>query len=103
MIYKINTTGVNTEIEIKGRLTYSDYGLFRQITDVLGTTDNQICQIDLTNLEFIDSAGLGMLLLARDKIQECKGRIALINAVGQVKKMIELGRFDSLFEIKTRD
>lgn len=102
MIYKIKSTGPKTEIEIKGRLTYSDYGLFRQITDVIGVSENQVCHIDLTELEFIDSAGLGMLLLARDKIQECKGHIALINAVGQVKKMIELGRFDTLFEIQTK-
>lgn len=102
MIFKIKSTGTNAEIEIKGRLTYSDYALFRQITDVVGTADNQYCQLDLTELEFIDSAGLGMLLLARDKIQECKGSIALINASGQVKKMIELGRFDALFEIMNK-
>lgn len=102
MIYKIKATGARTDIEIKGRLTYSDYGLFRQITDVIGVVDNQVCQIDLTELEFIDSAGLGMLLLARDKIQECKGHIVLINAGGQVKKMIELGRFDTLFDIQNK-
>jgi anti-anti-sigma factor len=102
MIYKLKSTGPKTEVEVKGRLTYSDYGLFRQITDVIGTSTNQQCILDLSELEFIDSAGLGMLLLASDKIQECHGSIVLLNASGQVKKMIELGRFDAIFEISNR-
>lgn len=99
MIYKIITTGQKVEIEFKGRLTYSDYSLFRQITDIIGQSPNQECLFNLAELEFIDSAGLGMLLLAQDKIQDCKGHITLINPTGQVKKMIELGRFDTLFKI----
>ena len=99
MLYKIITTGRKAEIEFNGRLTYSDYSLFRQITDILGESANQECVFNLSELEFIDSAGLGMLLLARDKIQDCRGHITLLNPTGQVKKMIELGRFDALFKI----
>ena len=99
MIYKIITTGQKVEIEFKGRLTYSDYSLFRQITDIIGQSPNQECLFNSAELEFIDSAGLGMLLLAQDKVQDCKGRVTLINPTGQVKKMIELGRFDTLFKI----
>ena len=99
MIYKVIATGQKAEIEFQGRLTYSDYSQFRQITNVIGESTNQICVFNLSDLEFIDSAGLGMLLLARDKIQECRGNITLLNASGQVKKMIDLGRFDALFKI----
>jgi anti-anti-sigma factor len=99
MLYKIITTGQKAEIEFNGRLTYSDYSLFKQITDIIGESTNQECIFNLSALEFIDSAGLGMLLLARDKIQECRGNITLLNPSGQVKKMIELGRFDALFKI----
>lgn len=99
MLYKIITTGRKLEIEFNGRLTYSDYSLFRQITDIIGGSPNQDCIFNLSKLEFIDSAGLGMLLLARDKIQDCRGHITLINPSGQVKKMIELGRFNALFTI----
>lgn len=99
MLYKIITTGRNAEIEFKGRLTYSDYSVFKQVTDIIGESPNQECIFNLSELEFIDSAGLGMLLLARDKIQECRGHITLLNPSGQVKKMIELGRFDALFKI----
>jgi anti-anti-sigma factor len=101
MIHTITTLGQKTVIQINGRLTYTDYNNFRQITDVLGASENQNCVIDLTELEFIDSAGLGMLLLSRDKVSEKKGSIALKGAHGQVKKMLELGKFDTLFLIET--
>jgi HptB-dependent secretion and biofilm anti anti-sigma factor len=99
MIHRIKSTGQKTELEIKGRLTYSDYNAFRQLSDVLGTIDGQSCVIDLEELEFIDSAGLGMLLLARDRITERNGVIILKGAHGQVRKMLDLGKFDTLFQL----
>ncbi|CAO4834236.1 MAG: STAS-domain containing protein [Holosporales bacterium] len=101
MIHTIKSTGQRIEVQIKGRLTYTDYNNFRTISDILGTSEGQHCSIDLSELEFIDSAGLGMLLLARDKVFDSKGTIALKGAHGQVKKMLELGKFDDLFLIET--
>lgn len=100
MIHRIKSTGQKTEFELKGRLTYSDYNSFRQLSEVLGTVEGQMCTIDLSELEFIDSAGLGMLLLARDRINERKGNITLRGAHGQVRKMLELGKFDTLFQVE---
>ncbi len=97
MIYNLKSSGTETEVELKGRLTYSDYNVFRQIADTLGV---QNCVFDLNGLEFIDSAGLGMLLLARDRIEECRGKIILRGAQDQVRKMIELGKFDDLFIVE---
>lgn len=99
MLYKIITTGKKVEVDFNGRLTYSDYSIFRQIADIIGEIPEQECVFNLAELEFIDSAGLGMLLLARDKVQDCRGHITLLNPKGQVKKMIDLGRFDALFKI----
>ncbi|CAO5674701.1 MAG: STAS-domain containing protein [Holosporales bacterium] len=101
MIHTIKSSGQKITIQIKGRLTYTDYNSFRQISEMLGTTEGQQCSIDLSELEFIDSAGLGMLLLARDKVFEKKGTISLKGSHGQVRKMIELGKFDTLFLIET--
>lgn len=101
MLHTIKTTGQKVEVQLKGRLTYTDYNNFRQVSDVLGNVEGQYCSMDLSELEFIDSAGLGMLLLVRDKIVEKKGTVALKDAHGQVKKMLELGKFDDLFLIET--
>jgi len=97
MQHTIKSTNQKVTVSIKGRLTYTDYNNFRQITDSLGQFDGQNCVFDLSELEFIDSAGLGMLLLSRDKVIENKGTITLKGSHGQVKKMLELGKFDDLF------
>ena len=57
------------------------------------------CFINLSELEFIDSAGLGMLLIARDKVRSVEGKIVLKGAQGQVKKMLDLGHFERLFQL----
>lgn len=89
--------GSKTEIDLKGRLTFADYSLFREITTLFNEADVNDCLFDLSELEFIDSAGLGMLLIARDKLQSRNGQLTLRGAAGQVKKMIDLGRLDALF------
>lgn len=101
MIYTVKSAGPNIEVDMKGRLTFADYSSFRDIAQVFTDQLNQSCLFDLTELEFIDSAGLGMLLIARDKLHSTNGHITLKGAQGQVKKMLDLGRFDSLFTIES--
>lgn len=97
MIYKIQNSGSQASIELKGRLTFADYSNFREMLQLLSELTIKKCTLDLSELEFIDSAGLGMLLIARDKVQSQSGLLNLRCAEGQVKKMLELGRFDNLF------
>ncbi|HLD95758.1 MAG TPA: STAS domain-containing protein [Alphaproteobacteria bacterium] len=100
MIYKIQNNGASASIELKGRLTFADYSNFREMLQLLSELTIKRCVLDLSDLEFIDSAGLGMLLIARDKVQSQSGILNLKCAEGQVKKMLELGRFDNLFSIE---
>lgn len=99
MIYTLKTVGPETEIDLKGRLTFADYSNFREMTEVFSEHKIKKCSFNLSGLDFIDSAGLGMLLIARDKLLPSNGAVELIGAQGQVKKMLELGHFASLFRI----
>lgn len=100
MIYTLKSAGPKIEVDMKGRLTFADYSSFRDITQIVTDQKSKSCLFDLTELEFIDSAGLGMLLIARDKVQSMDGNIILKGAHGQVKKMLDLGCFNSLFNIE---
>lgn len=97
MIYTLKNEGSLTAVDLKGRLTFADYSLFREIISLFNNPGFGKCRFDLSELEFIDSAGLGMLLLARDKMEGQKGQLVLRGAQGQVKRMFELGRLDTLF------
>jgi anti-anti-sigma factor len=96
MEHVIRTLADKIQIQLKGRLTFLDHNRFQHITSLLDD-DVKLCILDLTDLDFIDSAGLGMLLLMRDKAFEKSANIVLKGSSGQVKKMIELGQFDTLF------
>ena len=56
--------------------------------------------LDLANLNWIDSAGLGMLLLARDAAHKNDLKLVLRSPRGDVKSMLELGRFDTIFDVR---
>lgn len=98
MIYTYKSIGPKTEIALKGRLTFADYGAFREISQSFDNVNS--CLLDLTELEFIDSAGLGMLLIARDKVKQKNGQVILRVSSGQVKKMLDLGQFENFFMIE---
>jgi anti-anti-sigma factor len=100
MIYNLRNSGDQTTIDLKGRLTFSDYAVFREVVDIFNTSPVKRCLLDLSELEFIDSAGLGMLLIARDKVQGKNGHLVIRGASGQVRKMLDLGRFDTLFTLE---
>ncbi len=100
MIYTLKSKGPKIEFDMRGRLTFADYSSFREITNMVTDNNSKCCLFDLSELEFIDSAGLGMLLIARDKLKSVNGNVILKGAQGQVKKMLDLGRFDSLFNIE---
>ncbi|WP_052045968.1 STAS domain-containing protein [Candidatus Paracaedibacter symbiosus] len=65
--YTIKAAGEEIQVDLKGRLTFADYGAFKELTELFIEHNPRNCLLDLSNLEFIDSAGLGMLLIARDK------------------------------------
>ena len=99
MDHTIQSKDEAVEVFLKGSLTYLDHDRFRHIIEVFSENfDDYI--VNVNDLDFIDSAGLGMLLIARDKVFERNKNVVLKGAVGQVRKMIELSQFDTLFLVE---
>jgi anti-anti-sigma factor len=86
---------------LSGRFTFADNKKFNQIIELLGDGELKSITLDFADLEFIDSAGLGMLLLLRDECENRKISILLQQARGQVEQVFLLSRFDQLFTIKS--
>jgi len=98
--YKTQQNDTTITTEMTGRFTFSDHTVFRKLIDEI-TTQTATTQIfDLSGIEFIDSAGLGMLLLARDEGEKKRATVILRGAKGQVKRMVEVARFDTLFQME---
>lgn len=95
-----NTESGEAKITVKGRFTFQDHAKFHEvIAQVMGEGATKVT-IDLSQVEFIDSAGLGMLLLVRDEMRSASRDLVLQRAQGQVKRMFGIACFDSLFTIE---
>lgn len=56
--------------------------------------------IDLRKVDYIDSAGLGMLLNMHKYLEQSDGMIRITNTLPQVKKILLISRFDKKFSIE---
>ena len=55
--------------------------------------------IDLSNLEYISSAGLRVLLVVARKLQQAKGKVVLFGLVQNVREVFQISGFDRIFVI----
>lgn len=86
--------------EIEGELTFTDHSSFKQLVSTLFEGNVSPIVLDLSKLEFIDSAGLGMLLLVRDEVNKSAKKLILRGPRGQVKRMFAVTKFETLFAVE---
>lgn len=55
--------------------------------------------MDMSNINFMDSAGLGAMLSVFKKVRAEGGRFRIFGLVGEVKALFQLVRMQRLFEI----
>ena len=99
MQYEIKDQGQHSEIVLKGRLTFDDNETFRQIYDAVEAVPARSVTLDVSGIDFIDSAGLGMVLLLRDCTQGKGSSLALRNPAGQVRRLLDACHMDALLPI----
>lgn len=93
-------TGEDSTVAMTGDFTFTDHAMFLGIMQRLFNTRDVPIVLDLSGLEFIDSAGLGMLLIARDEAAKGGRKLTLRGPKGQIKRMFAVTRFDTLFTIQ---
>lgn len=85
---------------LSGEFTFTDHLAFKAIVSRLFEKQDQPVVIELAKLEFIDSAGLGMLLIAREEAEKARRSLILRGPRGQVKRMFDVTKFDTLFAVE---
>lgn len=89
-----------TEVTLTGRLTFADNDSFLEMMKVFeGHVREHRFVLDLSGLEFIDSSGLGMFLVARDTAVKNDYELVLRGAHKQVKKVMDMARFGTVFQV----
>ena len=99
MDYRSETAGDRFIVAISGVLTFDDHEKFRQVVAEITECAAETVELSLASTKMIDSAGIGMLLLANDKAGRCGKTLRLSGVTGHVAKVIELSKIDQLIPI----
>ena len=95
-----NKNGDVLILNCNGSFTFGDNQQFRSMLREINEQKPSKVSMNLKQVDFIDSAALGMLLLLRDTLQGTGTNLELLNPQGQLKKMFDLSSFNELFTIK---
>ncbi|ELS02043.1 anti-anti-sigma factor [Xenococcus sp. PCC 7305] len=86
-------------IEPKGILDGTKAGDFRDNIDRSIKNGVQIILVDFTNVTFMDSSGLGTLVLSLKTVRNAGIKMFLCSINEQIKMLFELTSMDRVFEI----
>ncbi len=100
MKFSTEKKGSFCRLVMGGKFTFADHDIFREIIGLIEDKEVTSVNMDLAAIEFVDSAALGMLLIARDKSEKNNVELVLSNPSGQIDKMFKVSKFDTLFTIK---
>ncbi|RLA19459.1 MAG: anti-anti-sigma factor [Gammaproteobacteria bacterium] len=92
-----SNNGQEAVIKIAGRFDFGEHQAFKTACDACTTA--QKYTLDLRATEYVDSSALGMLLILRDKVGGDKGRVKILNASPEVKKVLTIANFEKLFTV----
>lgn len=90
-------------IQVFGQFDFSSYRFFRDVVETIPNSIDLIV-VDLAATNYIDSSGLGMLLVLLHRARLHQKPVRIINAQAQVSSALKSANFDRLFrlhEIKT--
>lgn len=101
MNYKLDkTVSGSPGVALDGRFTHKDYIAFQAVTADMESRQGGRYVFDLSRVEFMDSAAIGMLLVALGVARRQHLDVVLRGAQGQPGKLLETGRMHELFTIE---
>lgn len=89
-------TGPNGEIFLSGRL---DASQVERAKGVLLALDRS-CVVDFSQLDYIASAGLGVLLASQKKLSDKGHGLKLVKLNNHIRDVMHFSGFDQVFEIE---
>lgn len=98
MKHEIRTEAASTVLHMREQLSFADRSAFDGLIPSL-LSPGKAVTVDLSGLDYMDSSGLGMLLTLRDAAQKKGGNVSLRSPRGDVRELLTLSCFETLFKI----
>src|SRR6267154_5468040 len=88
-----------TILALKGRITVGEVTPVRdKITELVGAGHHQVV-LDLQHVDYIDSTGLGNLVISYTQVQKAGGALKLLNLNKRNVELLALTRLHTIFEV----
>lgn len=100
MDYQAKTNANEIEFVMRGKLTTNDHKKFRDMVHSDGCNGQARVILNMKDIDFIDSAGIGMLLYA-NKLGTHQGwTLVIAQPSAQVRKMVDVCKLDKLVSVR---
>jgi anti-sigma B factor antagonist len=88
-----------TILTLKGRLTLGESNLVREKIAQLSAAGRSKVVIDLSSVEYIDSTGLGILVICFTSLKKQGGALKLVNPNKRNVELLLLTKLHTVFEV----
>ena len=98
MTHRIELRGHTLYVELQGSMYAGDAGELRRASDaaLAGQSCSRV-EVDLSHLDYIDSAGLEVFIYLHKHCVKEGGSLAVRGLSGPVKELFEITRLDKVF------
>lgn len=100
MDFSTRSVADGIEVRLNGRLEFTDHDRLRDIVALLDQGHSRRFVVDLSDLAFIDSAGLGMLLILQEETDQRNIKFIVRSPKNEVKRSLELAKIGEIITIE---
>lgn len=84
---------------LTGEVDVGNCSLFKEQLNEIIEDSKGVFVLDFSNLSYIDSAGLGILVGIYKRLAEKKRELTVTNANDYIKKLFRITKLDTLFKV----
>lgn len=99
LVLDVRVEGTACVVRLTGAVGMAEACLLEEQLDQLVQNPNSLVVLDLSQLDFLCSSGLGALIGAHAKARPYEGQLRLAGPNSMVKRLLETTRLNSLFGI----
>jgi anti-anti-sigma factor len=93
------TSGSTFTVKLADRMAFADHGVFRTLLDQIRKSGCKEAVFDLTDLVSIDSAGLGMFMIALEAADKDGWVMSILQPQGHVRQLLQLAKIDKMIKV----
>ena len=100
MLVKTSIKDTVFEAHLSERLSFADNGIFKKLLDEMLASKTRHWILNVSGLSSVDSAGLGMFIIAMENAKKAGLSLVLRSPTEHVRKLIELSKMDKLIRVE---